>query len=89
MESLEKIKTEKLRETVIQGIERYTEIVIVQYKESYKGVSTYIVTSDLVRDGTYCDVLKHYATSNREKSDRYFSMLESGYSKERIISKIF
>ena len=89
MGSLEKIKTEKLRETVIHGYDTDFKIVLTQTKQSHKGVSIYKVFIELKRYGELYDSFESYATHSREKSDRYFSGLESRYPEKRLTRKIF
>ena len=89
MGSRAKIKVEKLKETVIQGYEKEFKIVILQYKQSYKGLSLYKVFAELKYDGELFDIVDYNVTYNKNKSDSYFSKLESVYPKENIISKIF
>ena len=84
-----KIKVEKLKETIIQGYEKEFKIAIVQYKQSYKGLSLYKVFSELKYNGELFDIIESYVTYNRQKSDNYFSKLERRYPEERITRKIF
>ena len=84
-----KIKVEKLKETVIQGYEKEFKIVIMQYKQSYKGLSLYKVFAELQYDGELFDIVQSNVTYSRVKSDSYFFRLERRYPEERIISKIF
>lgn len=89
MQTLEKIKMEKLRETVVKGYDKDFEIVIMQLKQSYKGVSIYKVFSELKYNGELFDIIESYVTYSRNKSESYFSRLEKRYPEERITRKIF
>lgn len=89
MGSLEKIKMEKLRETVVKGYDKDFEIVIMQLKQSYKGVSIYKVFSELKYDGELFDIIESYVTYNRKKSESYFSRLEKRYPESRLTRKVF
>ena len=89
MGSHEKMKIEILKETVIQGYEKEFKIIIVQYKQSYKGLSLYKVFAELKYDGALFDIVDYNVTYSRVKSDSYFSKLERRYPEKNIISKIF
>lgn len=84
-----KIKMEKLKETVVKGYEKDIEIVITQFKKSYKGVNIYTVCSELKYAGKLFDIIEFNITFNKKKSERYFSMLESRYQEERLKKKFF
>ena len=84
-----KIKTEKLKETVVKGVDTGFAIVLTQTKESYRGVSLYKVRSELTYNGKLFDIIEYKATYNRKKSERYFSMLERKYQEERRKRKVF
>lgn len=89
MGSLAKIKIKVLKETIIQDYDEAFKIVLTQSKQTYKGISIYKVFSELKYDGELFDILKSNVTYNREKSDRYFSKLESRYPESRLTRKIF
>lgn len=89
MESLEKIKIKKLKETIIQGHEKDFKIVLTQLKESYKGIRVYKIYSELKHNGELFDMIDFHITYNKQKSDRYFNILETRYPEVKITRKIF
>lgn len=86
---LGKIKIEKLKETVVKGFEKDFKIVITQFKASYKGVGVYKIYSELKYNGELFDIIDFHITYNRKKSERYFHMLETRYSEEKLKRKRF
>ena len=89
MGSREKIKVEKIKETVFQGYDKDFKIIIRQFKHSYKGYSSYEVLSILKYGGKIIGIVQSYVTNNRVKSDNYFSELEKKYPESRLTRKIF
>lgn len=79
---LEKIKIEKLKETVVKGYVKDFDVVITQFKASYKGISVYKVYSELKYNGELFDIIDFHITYNRKKSERYFHMLETRYQRD-------
>lgn len=86
---LGKIKIEKLKETVVKGFEKKFEIVITQFKASYKGVSVYKIYSELKYNGELFDIIDFHITYSRKKSESYFSRLETRYPESRLTRKVF
>ena len=86
---LGKIKTEKLKETMVKGYDKGFDIIITLWKESYRGIIMYRVYSELTYNGELFDIIEYYVTYKRKKSERYFSMLESRYPEERRNRKVF
>lgn len=83
------IKTELLKETVIEGYKKYFKIVLTQWKQSYLGVNIYKSYSELQYKGETYDILECNKTYSRKKSDNFFSMLERKYPEERRKRKVF
>ena len=89
MGSCENIKIERLRKTEVKGYDRDFKVVITQLKESNDDVSVYKICLELRYDGELLDIIKIHVTYDREKSDYYFSKLESRYPEKRLTRKIF
>ena len=83
------IKTDLLKETEVKGYAKCFKLVLTQWKQSYLGVSIYKVYSELQYNGETYDILGYNSTYSRKKSDRYFHMLETRYSEERLKRKRF
>ena len=83
------IKTELLKETEVKVYKNTFKIVLTQWKRSYLGVSIYWIIVEFHRNGELYDILGHYRTYSRKKSDRFFSDLEGTYPEERLKRKRF
>ena len=89
MGSSGKFKTEILKETVIEGYGFDLGVILVQVKESCKGLSIYKVYSGDYYDEEYSELEEVFATHSREEADSFFFMLEREYPEEELIRKIF
>ena len=89
MGALEKIKTEILRKTVVEGDEWDLDDVLILTKESRKGVSIYKIYLGVELDEEFSEVNVYYGTHSRERAEKYFSKLESRYPESRLTRKIF
>ena len=89
MESLEKIKIKKLKETIIQSYSKKFNIVLTQLKQTYGDISVYKVFTMIKYDGEIPRFLKPNVTSSKEISDRFFSKLERIWPETNLTRKIF
>ena len=89
MGSLEKVKEKKLKETVIQGYDKYFNLVLTLVEVSYKGTIIYEVVSRLDRNDKFSPAIEYFSSLNRETCEIIFSRLESKYLREPGTRKIF
>lgn len=80
---LAKIETHLIKKTVVKSTTGNFEIVITQWKESYKGVSLYRVFSEIRLGKDIVEAVECYSTYDRKASDDYFYRLEGKYPENR------
>ena len=89
MGALEKVKEKILQKTVIQGYDKYFNLVLTLVEVSYKGTITYEVVSRLDRNDKFSPAVEYFSSLNKETCVIIFFRLRKKYLNKQGTRKIF
>ena len=88
MKNYKKIKTEILKEIMVNGHHKNFEVIFMIKKNEYEGISIYRVYAMLKQNGKIIDIDKSLSTYSKHDAEDYFDLLVNTYLRYRYAKKI-